>query len=1006
MRERLSNLSSPLRILLIEDSEDDARLLLRELKRAGYDPIHERVDNLLDLEKALDAKTWDVVTGDYAIPGFNGLAALAFLRAKGVGVPFIIVSGKIDEDVAVEAMRHGAGDYVLKNNLQRLVPTIERELREAEVRRKQQLAEEELRLERERLGDVAAHAHCGLLLLDDEARVVYANRMAETWFGRIKELKGRPCRKIFSLIDERECPVSQAIQTSAIVNSDVPVVTVTGERKFVHVSAAPLRDGNGELKQVTAVLVDITERKQAEQLGEAMNDIRTAIASTLDFDKIARLAVAKSMKAVGCDTGIIALWEDDDWVIKYLAGYPFLNVGYRLSNGKAQALAAAENTLEPIVVNDAVNDERVDKDVIAALGARSYLASPLISRNRVIGWLAFVNISDPMFFTQAQIDFGAKAASSVALALENARLFEAKTKAQKEAEFELTLSNHLLKAADALAGALDLPETLESIAKIVSHATGRSRVTISMIDKVTNELVVTCCRGLEGYPVGSRLSLDKLTPELVRAIANKNRFIMDFTDPKVKTTASSKRRAKHLSCKVALFMPLIVSNEVIGTLSVDEPGADRSFTDREIRLVEGIAAQASTAIEKARLYEEQKETAGLSAALIKIDAIIHSSLSLEQVMKEALDEAVGAIGCEAGGINLLEDSYWRRAAVCGLPKKFLGERLTADQNRVAALVARTGKPVIINDAANDERMDRAFAEKYGIRSGMALPIFAKKVVEGVIFFSYRSAPTPLSRGQMDFAAKLAASLSLALENARLYAQQHEIAETLQKAALALPENLAAIDFGHLYRSATEAAKVGGDFYDIFELDHERVGIIIGDVAGKGIEAATLSGLISNTIRTFAHQRYAPGTVITLTNDTFVKRSKGSTFVTVLFGILNTKSGVFSYCNAGHPPPIVKRRSSARVLENRSPAIGMIPDLKFDQRGTVLDKGDILILYTDGIVEARRGLELFGEERLVEVIGQLDRPVSEIPEAIFRRAVSFAQGTLADDVALLAVCFSK
>ena len=145
----------PLRVLIAEDSEDDARLLLRELDRAGYQAAHERVDNPAAMAAALDRQAWDLVFGDYSMPAFSGPAALALLRARDLDTPFIFVSGTIGEDVAVEAMKAGAQDFLTKGNLRRLVPAVERELRDAVVRRERRRAQTAL-LERARLAELTS----------------------------------------------------------------------------------------------------------------------------------------------------------------------------------------------------------------------------------------------------------------------------------------------------------------------------------------------------------------------------------------------------------------------------------------------------------------------------------------------------------------------------------------------------------------------------------------------------------------------------------------------------------------------------------------------------------------------------------------------------------------------------------------------------------------------------------------------------------------------------------
>ena len=138
----------PLKVLIVEDYEPDAALMLRELRQAGYDPVYRRVDTAMEMSRALDAERWDIVTSDHVMPGFSSSAALKLIQDKGLDLPFIIVSGRIGEDAAVDAMKAGANDYVMKDNLKRLVPAIEREVHDAELRRARQRIEGEL-LDRE-----------------------------------------------------------------------------------------------------------------------------------------------------------------------------------------------------------------------------------------------------------------------------------------------------------------------------------------------------------------------------------------------------------------------------------------------------------------------------------------------------------------------------------------------------------------------------------------------------------------------------------------------------------------------------------------------------------------------------------------------------------------------------------------------------------------------------------------------------------------------------------------
>src|SRR3954468_6674693 len=143
-------MNAGLKVLVVEDSESDAELLLHELSKSGYKPTARRVDNSADMAAALVQDSWDLVISDYVLPQFSGLEALKILQSRGLDIPFIMVSGKIGEEVAVASLKAGAHDYLLKDRLARLPAAVERELREAAHRRKRREADQALRDSEER----------------------------------------------------------------------------------------------------------------------------------------------------------------------------------------------------------------------------------------------------------------------------------------------------------------------------------------------------------------------------------------------------------------------------------------------------------------------------------------------------------------------------------------------------------------------------------------------------------------------------------------------------------------------------------------------------------------------------------------------------------------------------------------------------------------------------------------------------------------------------------------
>ncbi|MDI6817332.1 MAG: PAS domain S-box protein [Actinomycetota bacterium] len=401
---------------------------------------------------------------------------------------------------------------------------------------------------------------------------------------------------------------------------------------------------------------------------------------------------------------------------------------------------------------------------------------------------------------------------------------------------------------------------------------------------------------------------------------------------------------------------------------------------------------------------KRKRQQELGEALNRINAAISSTLELNEIIKEVVVGAAKALGCETAAVDMCEQDEWVVHYLYGLPQELVGTRFTNNESKHSVLAAKTRKPVVINDARSDERINPDIVKKFNLRSLMVVPLITREEVIGVLFFSYHSKQISFADEEIDFANKLATSISLALENAQLYAQERHIADTLQEALLIMPEHIEGIDFGYLYHSSTEAAKVGGDFYDIFELEHGKIGLIIGDVSGKGLEAAALTSMVRNTLKAHAYENGTPARIMAKANKLLVKVSPPTVFITAFFGVLDISTGKLAYCSAGHPPAIIKRSSSRVVLlSTSSPMVGAFPGLSYKSGDAVLKEGDTLILYTDGVIEARCGTGFYGEERLKQFVKDL-RPgrVRDIAHAVLDDVMECSGRTLSDDLALLCV----
>jgi PAS domain S-box-containing protein len=260
-------MSTPLKVLIVEDSESDARLMVRQLERAGYAPVWERVETAEAMRTALGEQAWDLILADYFLPQSSAEQALAILHASGQDLPFIVVSGTIGEDVAVAMMKAGAHDYLLKNNLARLAPAVERELREAESRRQHRRAEDALRESEAKFRALTEESLVGVCAIQD-GRFQYVNAALAHILGYTSEEPLALPAVAETVAEEDRALVAENIHRQVVGETKVLRYEFTAVRKNGDRRRMEMLGTATTLAGRPAVLgtaLDITERKQAEE---------------------------------------------------------------------------------------------------------------------------------------------------------------------------------------------------------------------------------------------------------------------------------------------------------------------------------------------------------------------------------------------------------------------------------------------------------------------------------------------------------------------------------------------------------------------------------------------------------------------------------------------------------------------------------------------------------------------------------------------------------------------
>jgi two-component system cell cycle sensor histidine kinase/response regulator CckA len=278
-RPERGDVEVPLAVLIVEDSENDALLIIHLLRKAGYEVAFERVETAEGMRSALEKGTWDIVISDYNLPQFSGPAALELLKAVQVDLPFIVVSGVIGEESAVALMKAGAHDYLLKDNLARLVPAVQRELEQAGIRRERQRAEQALRESEEKYRMLVEQASDAIFTADLDGRLLDTNNAGCKLLGyTVEEIRKLKVDDIATLPPGSQLRLKR-LESGEPLLIEGEVLCKNGALKYVEISARQLPDGNFQ-----GIVRDVTERKHAEekllQLSSAVEHSPSAIVIT------------------------------------------------------------------------------------------------------------------------------------------------------------------------------------------------------------------------------------------------------------------------------------------------------------------------------------------------------------------------------------------------------------------------------------------------------------------------------------------------------------------------------------------------------------------------------------------------------------------------------------------------------------------------------------------------------------------------------------------------------
>ncbi|HOM70932.1 MAG TPA: MASE3 domain-containing protein [Armatimonadota bacterium] len=315
------------------------------------------------------------------------------------------------------------------------------------------------------------------------------------------------------------------------------------------------------------------------------------------------------------------------------------------------------------------------------------------------------------------------------------------------------------------------------------------------------------------------------------------------------------------------------------------------------------------------------------------------------------------------------------------------------------------KPVVVHDVFTRPFVRKELIDN-GIRGLMSAPIVRDGRPVGAIYVGSKT-PGRFSSEDAQVLTGFARHTAIALANAEHYEREHRIAETLQKVIFPpVSMDKGSFRIAGKYQPAWDEAQVGGDFYDFFDLNDGRLAITIGDVSGKGLDAAVHTAIVKYSFQAYMREGMEPAEALRIVSETFKERvNRGempdNVFITLFCAIVDTKTGRVVYANAGHEPPIkISSGPELDMLEPTGPILGIWAS-EYSQSEVWMEPGDVLVFYTDGITEARTGGIMFGLAGLVDAVrNNIGRTPQELADAIYEDASQHAQNELQDDVALI------
>ena len=719
----------------------------------------------------------------------------------------------------------------------------------------------------------------------------------------------------------------------------------------------------------------------------ALHDLSQLLASTSQLDQVLDGILSAMGHIVGPGTAAVYLLDRDGrWLLPVRVSGVDLSYVSAIDAYSDGWLATALTDTGPVVRSADPQSIAMELPGLGEAG-RCAMIAPLVAGRETLGAVV-VLLESEQDTSQAEREMVRTFSAQAAVAVQNSRLFAIETESRR-------VSDGLREIAERLARPERLSGTQREIELIVADLFGAREATFAFAN-----------RSALGLPPAADESFDAMLLDLAL-----RRFAPgDVVQPVIVRRGEDAAADDFIGTTGAdrlMLVPVALDRPHGAVLGLALPQLLGSRRDAE--LATSVANELALALENAYLYEQAVVRATNLETIFRISQAVGSSLQVNVVLNRVLDVVQKILSADA--VALMTYDQRRRtittAMARGAVSPDLVDRVFTPADDIPGYVFSSGVPATYKDLHEGMGGLAGDAAAHGLRSLLAVPLLARGRSIGVLTV-FSAAVGAFSDEDRATLQTFASQAALSIDTARLYSREHEVASILQRSILpgALPE-FDEVEAGSVYAPAGGDAEIGGDYYDLFRSPDGGIVFAIADVCGKGVVAATKTSMIKYSVRSLAAAGLSPARIVGEINRMVTEADDPSDIVTLWVGRFDPERAVLTWASGGHPAGLLQQADDGECtsLSATGPLLGALSDVVYGEQTVAMGPGDTVLLYTDGVTEARSGTEFFGEKRVhaaLRVGGSADAVAQRLLVSVRR----FVRTELRDDVAVLVLRVRK